>query len=116
MSKEQLVEMANSDTPNGVDFPSNWPGILAWVLGRFGLGVGVAIVFGWFTVRVYEDLQRQNDRILDAFRQQHRAMPNTSMPSANWQNESRRLIGGRTKGFDSSRRHVIRGRDRVLVG
>jgi hypothetical protein len=70
MSKEQLVEIANNDTPQGVEIPGNWPGIFAWVLGRFGLGVGVAIVFGWFTVRVYEDLQRQNDRILDAFRQQ----------------------------------------------
>jgi hypothetical protein len=70
MSKTQLVEIANNDTPQAVQVPSNWPGILAWVLGRFGLGVGVAAVFGWFTVRVYEDLQRQNERVLDAFRQQ----------------------------------------------
>jgi hypothetical protein len=70
MSKTQLVKIANNDTPEAIEVPGNWPGILAWVIGRFGLGVGVAAVFGWFTVRVYEDLQRQNDRILDAFRQQ----------------------------------------------
>lgn len=70
MSKEQLAEIANRDTPSNIEVPGSWPGILAWVLGRFGLGVGVAVVFGWFTVRVYGDLQRQNDRILDAFRQQ----------------------------------------------
>lgn len=70
MSKTQLAKIANNDTPEAIEVPGTWPGILAWVLGRFGLGVGVAVVFGWFTVRVYEDLQRQNDRILDAFRQQ----------------------------------------------
>ena len=36
----------------------------------FGIGIGVAMVFGWFTVRIYSDLQRQNDRILEAFQQQ----------------------------------------------
>lgn len=70
MRKEKLVEIANNDTPQEVEISGNWPGIIAWMLGRFGLGVGVAIVFGWFTVRVYGDLQRQNDRVLEAFRQQ----------------------------------------------
>jgi hypothetical protein len=33
-------------------------------------GIGVAIVLGWFTVWIYSDLQRQNNRILEAFQQQ----------------------------------------------
>lgn len=70
MSKDQLAELANKDTPEGVAVPPTWPGIIAWVIARFGIGIGVAMVFGWFTVRIYSDLQRQNDRILEAFQQQ----------------------------------------------
>lgn len=70
MSKAQLAELANADSPEGIQIPPTWPGIVAWMVARFGVGIGVAVVFGWFTVRIYADLQRQNDRILEAFQQQ----------------------------------------------
>lgn len=70
MSKDKIADFANKDTPEAVQIPASWPGVLAWVMGRFGVGVTVAAVFGLFTVRIYEDLQRQNAAILDAFRQQ----------------------------------------------
>lgn len=70
MSKNELHALANATTPDDVAVPGTWPALIAWMLGKFGIGIGVACVFGWFTIRIYADLQSQNTRILDAFQQQ----------------------------------------------
>lgn len=72
MSKDQLAEIANRDTPASVTVPPTWPGIVAWLMGRFGVGVLVPIAFGWFAFTLYQDSQRQSAALLDAFREQTR--------------------------------------------
>lgn len=67
MSKEDLVEAANADTPAAVKVPPTWSGILAWATIRYGLGIVMAAVFGVATRQVYNDLQRNQERLLAAY-------------------------------------------------
>jgi hypothetical protein len=67
MSKEDLAELANSDTPSAVKVPPTWSGIIAWATIRYGLGIVMAAVFGLATRQVYNDLQIQQSQLLKAY-------------------------------------------------
>jgi hypothetical protein len=67
MSKEDLADLANSDTPSAVKVPPTWSGILAWATIRYGLGIVMAAVFGLATRQVYDDLQKNQERLLSAY-------------------------------------------------
>lgn len=57
MSQDELHNVANSDTPEGVEIPNTPSGIALWLLGRFG----VAVVFAASTFYVYQDMR--SDRV-----------------------------------------------------
>jgi hypothetical protein len=67
MSKEDLADLANSDTPSAVKVPPTWSGIIAWATIRYGLGIIMAAVFGLATRQVYNDLQVQQAQLLKAY-------------------------------------------------
>ncbi len=80
----EAVKAANEDTPPGVTVPNAWAGLAMWVAGRWGIGIPVAGVFGYFLITVYTDfkasagtsleivrsmmeIQQANVRAIDAF-------------------------------------------------
>lgn len=67
MSKDELTQFANQDTPAGVTVPASWTGLAMWMMGRWGLGVAAAVVFGFALAQVYDDMREVNERVLVAF-------------------------------------------------
>lgn len=67
MSKEELVEIANDDTPQGVRVPNSWAGLLSWLTIRFGVSIIFAAIFGIMTRQVYNDLRADQHRLLAAY-------------------------------------------------
>lgn len=84
MSKDDLYDAAQRDSPNYVDLPKSWPGILAWITIKLGPWAVIAVVCGWATSVVYthqrEDQQllltayQANIQAMDAFTSQLRSM------------------------------------------
>lgn len=84
MSKDDLYDAAQRDSPAYVDLPKSWPGILAWVTIKLGPWAVIAVVCGWATSVVYthqrEDQQllltayQANIQAMDAFTSQLRSM------------------------------------------
>ena len=67
MSVEETIRAAaQQQTPESVDVPQSWAGLLVWSVGRWGVGIlfGVAAAFG--LVRIYSDMQTLSGRMLDA--------------------------------------------------
>lgn len=61
---QALHDIAERDTPQQVEVPKGWPGLLVWAVGRFG---GIIIATALCAValkKVYEDMQSTNQRIL----------------------------------------------------
>lgn len=90
MSKDDFVDMANADSPSGVKFPSNWGGVFAWFTIRFGLGIVVAAVFGIFLRQVYNDLQKHQERLLEAYKDNTKASYQQSSAIEGLRDEIRR--------------------------
>lgn len=63
MSTDRLHSLASSDTPSAVTVPREWPGLLVWAVGRFGVGILVAAVFwhAWREERV--ESHSRNERL-----------------------------------------------------
>jgi hypothetical protein len=55
MSTADLHQIAQHDTPNSVNVPATWAGLVMWAVGRFGGGVIIAAAFAYAAHRVYED-------------------------------------------------------------
>lgn len=72
MSRDELHSYANLDTPQHVRVPNNWPGLISWAVGRFGVGIVFAAAVAWFANRVYDDMKVLNGQVLDAFKEQAR--------------------------------------------
>lgn len=64
MSKEELHELAKSTTPEQVNIPATWGGLLVWAAGKWGVG----IVFLVLLVPVYQDLKESNKQIAELSR------------------------------------------------
>lgn len=74
MSKDQLHAIAQMDTPEAVQVPNTWAGLIAWGFTRFGTTVMVLIIclaFGGAAVnRMYDDNARTGALVLELVRSQ----------------------------------------------
>lgn len=61
MSFDEMHTAASDSTPQNVDIPNSWWGLLAWAVGKWGIG----IVFAAFLIPVYQDLKASNQRLAD---------------------------------------------------
>lgn len=61
MSKEELHEIAVASTPEHVNIPETWGGLLVWAIGKWGVGV----VFAAMLVPVYADLKASNQQVAE---------------------------------------------------
>lgn len=68
MSQDELHRIANHDTPEPIQVPNTWQGLVVWALARFGVGIGVAAVFGWGIVHVYTDMRADRQELLAAYK------------------------------------------------
>lgn len=74
MSREELYQVAQSDTPNQVAVPNTLQGLIVWAVGRFGVGILVAAAFGYSTTVVYEDMRADRQLVLEAYRDNTRVI------------------------------------------
>lgn len=58
---EQIHQIAKETTPQTVDVPNTYTGLIVWAIGKWGIG----IVFAAFLVPVYQDLKASNQRLAD---------------------------------------------------
>ena len=63
ISREDLQAVAQADTPSKINVPNNTAGLITWAVGRFGGSAIIAIGLGWALIRIYTDMQVQNERI-----------------------------------------------------
>jgi hypothetical protein len=61
MSKDDLHTFASDSTPQSVEIPKTYAGLLVWAVGKWGIG----ILFAVFLVPVYQDLKASNQRVAD---------------------------------------------------
>lgn len=61
---DRLREIAQRDTPQAVDVPSTWAGLIVWASARFGVGIIFAAVFGYATREVYRDGKARQDQLM----------------------------------------------------
>jgi len=65
MSREELHDAAQADTPASVEIPNTTNGLILWLLGRFG----VAVAFAAATYFVYQDMRSDRKELFEAYRQ-----------------------------------------------
>jgi len=53
--------MAAATTPENVEIPKTYTGLIVWAIGKWGIG----IVFAAFLIPVYQDLKASNQRLAD---------------------------------------------------
>lgn len=59
-----IHDVARRDTPEQVEVPETWAGLAIWALGRFGGVLLLAGAASYASVRVYDDLGRQQERMM----------------------------------------------------
>jgi len=74
VSKDDLYDAAQRDSPAYVDLPKSWPGILAWVTIKLGPWAVIAVVCGWATSVVYTHQREDQQLLLTAYQANIRAM------------------------------------------
>lgn len=67
---DNLYRKVNRETPIGIEVPRTWAAFAMWAAARFGVGILVAAVFGFWLMQVYRDLRTDADRVLTAFERQ----------------------------------------------
>jgi len=72
MSTKELHDFAQTDTPEAVDVPRNWGGLLVWAVGRFGSGIVLALACAWALMRVYDDHAAQTRQLMVILEQRAR--------------------------------------------
>lgn len=70
----QIRQLAQDDTPSKVEVPDGWSGIIVWAVGRFGVGIMMAVACGWALMRVYDDLRAQQVQIQEMHRTQNESL------------------------------------------
>lgn len=63
MSRDELHDAAQADTPAHVEIPNTTNGVILWMLGRFG----VAVVFAASTFYVYQDMRADRAELFNAY-------------------------------------------------
>jgi cell division protein FtsB len=76
MSKDDLHDIAQKDSPEGVEIPPTWRGLISWAVIRFGVGVLFAAVFGIMLKEVYRDMRNDRAELFQAYIQNANAMSN----------------------------------------
>jgi hypothetical protein len=61
MTTENLHQVAAATTPESVEIPKTYTGLIVWAVGKWGIG----IIFAAFLVPVYQDLKASNQRLAD---------------------------------------------------
>jgi hypothetical protein len=74
VSKDDLYDAAQRDSPNYVDLPKSWPGIFAWITIKLGPWAVIAVVCGWATSVVYTHQREDQQLLLAAYQANIRAM------------------------------------------
>jgi hypothetical protein len=64
-----IQHVAQMDTPQAVTVPNSLTGLIVWATGRFGIGILMALAFGYATREVYMDMKTLTDRMITAFEQ-----------------------------------------------
>ena len=64
MSISDLHETAQASTPEGVNIPQTWGGLIVWAVGKWGVGV----VFLMLLIPVYQDLKASNQQLAEISR------------------------------------------------
>lgn len=60
MSQDEIHDVAKRDTPEGIQVPNTFAGLVTWAVGRFG---GSAIIAGgaaYALIKIYTDMQVQS--------------------------------------------------------
>ena len=78
MSRDDLHSVASADTPRDIEIPNTWQGLIVWAIARFGIGLLVAAVFGVATKEIYSDMRADRLQLLDAYRDNTRAIQDFS--------------------------------------
>jgi len=73
MSQTELHSIANSTTPDYIQVPNTFVGLLVWATAKFGLGIVGVGLLGFAVTEVYSDLTDLNNRVLLAFEKQTEA-------------------------------------------
>lgn len=102
MSRDELHQLADHDTPSIVRVPNTITGLLMWATGRFGVGILVAAAAMYATAKVYTDLTLQNARILEVIVAQTR----TSQETAEAIKEMRRSIEDQNRTIQEAHRRL----------
>lgn len=74
MSKDELHSIATADTPEAIQIPNTWQGLIVWAIARFGVGLIVAAVFCYGIVVIYGDMRVDRTQLMDAYRDNTRAI------------------------------------------
>lgn len=67
MSREELHDLAQKDSPEGVNIPNSWRGLISWAVIRFGVGILIAVVFGLMLKEVYRDMRADRAELFQAY-------------------------------------------------
>ena len=69
MSKDDLHAAAQADTPPEVTVPASWRSLIVWAVGRFGVGIVLAIPAAYACVTVYGDMRNDRAELMAAYQQ-----------------------------------------------
>ncbi|MBE2178880.1 MAG: hypothetical protein IAE97_00205 [Chthoniobacterales bacterium] len=78
MSKDDIHQVAQRDTPPEIVVPNTWPALAVWATGKFGVGFLMAIAFGFAANQVYGDMKARDDKVLAAFENSARSQAETA--------------------------------------
>jgi hypothetical protein len=65
MSRDELHQLAQNDTPAAVEVPKSFNGLVIWALARFGGGAIFAVACFW----VYKDMRADRAELFNAYRE-----------------------------------------------
>jgi Holliday junction resolvasome RuvABC endonuclease subunit len=64
MSQDEIHHVAKNDTPEGVQVPNTFAGLVMWAVGRFGGAAIIAIAAAYALIKIYTDMQVQNAQMI----------------------------------------------------
>lgn len=102
---EPLRQIAEKDTPNGVDIPPGAKYLILWAVGRWGGGIVIALFFAFAWNREDTRSALREDALLEAYRQQSK---NSSLTTHALQAHTESI-----KGLTESNRELTRAAERA---
>lgn len=82
MSQDEIHQIANADTPEAIQIPNTWQGLIVWAVARFGVGILVAGVFAYGISVIYTDMRTDRAQLMDAYRDNTKAIETFSIKVA----------------------------------